>query len=177
MTTSSFPPTPRILLSSTGRSWNRLEASFQHISRGLSHAPAAEMHRLGLHFGPPVRANCSCAGIRMRRMQKSGDIDIVPAGAEGFWEDDSDCQILQLGLHPSLLQEVAQELGRDLGKTALQPRLQVRDARIEGIAWAIKADLESDTPSDPLYIDLLANALAIRLIEPGPTSRLRPRKR
>lgn len=110
-------------------------------------------------------------------MQKSGDIDIVPAGAEGFWEDDSDCQILQLGLHPSLLQEVAQELGRDLGKTALQPRLQVRDARIEGIAWAIKADLESDTPSDPLYIDLLANALAIRLIEPGPTSRLRPRKR
>lgn len=123
------------------------------------------MHGLGIHFGPPVKAECHCGGRRMRRVQKPGDIDIVPAGMDGSWEDDADCRILRLRLHPSLLDRVAEELGRDAGKIELLPRFQVRDARIEAIGWAVKADLEAVTPSDPLYIDLLANALAVRLIE------------
>ncbi|WP_437354125.1 helix-turn-helix transcriptional regulator [Neorhizobium petrolearium] len=101
----------------------------------------------------------------MRRVQKPGDIDIIPAGVDGSREDDADCRILRLSLYPSLLREVAEELGHDAGKTELLPRLQVRDTRLEAIGWAIKADLEADTPSDPLYVDLLANALAVRLIE------------
>lgn len=98
-------------------------------------------------------------------MQKPGDIDFIPAGVDGIWEDDAACQILRLTLRPPLIDQVAQELGRDIHKIDLVPRLQLRDARIEAIGWAIKADLEADTPSDPLYIDLLANALAVRLIE------------
>jgi len=118
-----------------------------------------------MHFGPPVNADCSIGGKRMRRVQKPGDIDFVPAGMDGSWEDDADCQILRLELHPSFLERVAGELGRDAAKIELIPRLQLRDVRIEAIGWAIKADLEADIPSDPLYIDLLANALAVRLIE------------
>ena len=165
MTLSSPQPSPRILLSSAGRAWNALDAALVHIPRGLSRVPGGELHRLGIHFGPPVRADCSCGGKRMRRLQKPGDIDFVPAGVDGSWEDDADCQILRLSLRPSLLDQVAGELGRDAAKIELIPRLQLRDARIEAIGWAIKADLEADTPSDPLYIDLLANALAVRLIE------------
>jgi AraC family transcriptional regulator len=117
----------------------------------------------------------------MRRVQKSGDIDIVPAGMDGSWEDDADCQILRLSLHPSLLHQVAESLGRDISKIELLPRLQVRDVRIEAIGWAVKADLEAVAPSDPLYIDLLASALAVRLIEtasgssPEPESRREPK--
>lgn len=165
MTASSTPLSPQVLLTSTGRAWSSLEANFLHIPRGLCHVPGGEMHRLGIHFGPPVNADCSCDGLRMRRVQKPGDIDIVPAGMDGSWEDDADCRILQLNLRPSLLRQVAEELGRDVTATELVPRLQVRDTRIEAIGWAIKADLEACTPSDPLYIDLLANALAVRLIE------------
>ena len=47
----------------------------------------------------------------------------------------------------------------------------MRDAGIEAIGWAIKSDLEADIPSDPLYIDLLANALAVRLIETSANER------
>lgn len=113
----------------------------------------------------------------MRRLQKAGDIDIVPAGMDGSWEDDADCRILQLSLRPSLLDQVAAELGRDVGTSGLRPRFQVRDTRIEAIGWAVKADLEAVTPSEPLYIELLAHALAVRLIEtasgrsPQPESR------
>ena len=156
---------PQILLSSAGKAWSSLEADFLHIPRGLSLVPGSKMHGLGIHFGPPVKAECSCGGQRMRRVQKPGDIDIVPAGMEGSWEDDADCQILRLGISPSLIKQVAEDLGRDADKIELLPKFQVRDVRIEAIGWAVKADLESDAPSDPLYIDLLANALAIRLIE------------
>ncbi|MEP9376677.1 AraC family transcriptional regulator [Aquabacter sp. CN5-332] len=108
----------------------------------------------------------------MRRLQKPGDIDFVPAGVDGSWEDDADCQILRLSFRPSLLEQVAEELGRDAAKIELIPQLQLRDARIEAIGWAIKADLEADRPSNPLYIDLLANALAVRLIEIASDGRL-----
>ncbi|WP_147181643.1 helix-turn-helix domain-containing protein [Ciceribacter naphthalenivorans] len=165
MTTYTEHRSPSILLSSVGRDWTGLDADFVHIPRGLSHVPGGELHRLGMHYGPPVNADCSIGGKRMRRVQKPGDIDIVPAGIGGSWEDDADCHILRLSLHPSLLKHVAEDMGRDAGKIELLPRFQVRDARLEGIGRAVKADLEADTPSDPLFIELLANALAVRLIE------------
>lgn len=152
-------------MTSAGRAWSGLKADFLHIPPGLSHVAGGEMHSLGLHFGPPVVAYCRCGGPRLRRVQKSGDIDIVPAGVSGTWEDDAACRILRLSLYPAVLNQVAEELGRDGSKLELLPRLQMRDARIEGIAWAIKADLEAETPSEPLYVDLLTNALAVRLIE------------
>ena len=165
MTLSSIQPSPQILLTSAGRAWNGLSADFIHIPRGRVQVPGGDMHRLGMHFGPPVNADCQCGGRRMRRVQKPGDIDIIPAGVEGFWEDDADCRILRLSFSRSLLDRVAADLGRHGDRTELLPQLQVRDTRLEAIGWAIKADLEADTPSDPLYIDLLANALAVRLIE------------
>lgn len=165
-------PSPQVLFSSSGRAWNSLDAALVHIPGGVSsHVRGGELHRLGMHFGPPVNADCSVGGRRMRRVQKPGDIDFVPAGVDGVWEDDADCRILRLELHPSLLEKVADELGRDAAKIELLPRLQLRDARIEAIGWAIKADLEADIPSDPLYIDLLANALAVRLIETATASK------
>lgn len=165
MTTYTEHRSPSILLSSAGRDWTGFDADFVHIPRGYSHVPGGDSHRLGMHYGPPVKADCSVGDRRMRRVQKPGDIDIVPAGIDGSWEDDADCHILRLSLHPSLLNQVAEDMGRDGGKIELLPRFQVRDARIEGIARAVKADLEADTPSDPLFIELLANALAVRLIE------------
>lgn len=165
MNLSAPKPSPLILGSSAGRARHTLEAALVHVPRGVSRAPASERHRIGIHFGPPVNAECSVGGLRMRRLQKHGDIDFVPAGVDGVWEDDADCRILRLGFHASLLEQVAGELGRDSAKIEFLPRLQIRDARIEAIGWAIKADLDADTPSDPLYVDLLANALAVRLIE------------
>jgi len=171
ITTLSLSQTaPQILLTSAGRDWSGLDADFLLIPRGLSQAQGDERHRLGIHFGSPVKANCYCDGHHMRRVQKAGDIDIVPAGMDGSWDDDSDCRILQLSFHPSLLFQVADDLGRDISKTELHPRFQVRDPHIEAIGWAIKAALESAAPSDPLYIDLLAKALAVRLIETASNS-------
>jgi AraC family transcriptional regulator len=174
MALPSPQPSPQVLFSSAGRAWSALDAVLINIPRGLLRAPAGGLHTLGMHFGPPVNADCSVGGKRMRRVQKSGDIDFIPAGMDGSWEDDADCQILRLRLHSSLMEQVAEDLGRDAAKIEFVPRLQLRDARIEAIGWAIKADLEADTPSDPLYIDHLASALAVRLFETATDGRPLP---
>jgi AraC family transcriptional regulator len=171
---SSPEQTPQILFSSSERGWNALAADLVLIPPGKAVAPGGEQHMLGMHFGPPVNADCSVGGARMKGVQKPGDIGVIPAGMDGSWEDDATCRILRLRLRPSLLEEVAGQLGRNLAKVELIPSFQLRDPRIEAIGWAIKADLEADAPSDPLYIDLLANALAVRLIEVATDFRSRP---
>jgi AraC family transcriptional regulator len=168
MTPHSEPPrSPQVLLTSAGRNWNGLVADLLHFPRGIAEVAPGDMHSLGVHYGPPVNAYCRCDGQRMHRVQRPGDIDIVPAGIGGTWEDDGDSRILQLRLQPSLLNQVAEELGRGAAPTGMRPQFQVRDGGLEGIAGAIKADLESETPSEPLYIECLAHALAVRLIEIG----------
>ncbi|MDR5836090.1 AraC family transcriptional regulator [Caballeronia sp. LZ034LL] len=162
---TTLQPVPKVIQSSADRGWNALSAALVHIPRGLSRVRGVDVHTLAMHFGPPVNADCSCDGTRLRRIQKLGDLAFVPAGLDSSWEDDAECQILRLGLHPSLLEQAAEELGGDPSRIDAIPRIQLRDARIEAIGFAIKADLESDTPSDSLFIDHLASALAVRLIE------------
>ena len=74
---------PQIVATSAGRGWRGLEADLLRIPRGVSHVPGGALHGIGVHFGPPVRAECQCGGLRVRRVQKTGDIDIVPAGLDG----------------------------------------------------------------------------------------------
>ncbi|MFS8045897.1 helix-turn-helix domain-containing protein [Rhizobium sp. BR 314] len=153
------------LLSSRDRGWKGLGAEFLHIRAGRTHVPGTESHRLGIHFGRAVNAHCQCDGRDLRRQQKHGDIDIVPAGMDGWWEDDRDCTILRLTVRPELLQAAARELGQDPETVSLAPRFQLRDARLESIAWAIKAEIEATVPSDSTYAETLGMALAIRLVD------------
>ncbi|AYG69184.1 MULTISPECIES: AraC family transcriptional regulator [unclassified Rhizobium] len=153
------------LFSSRERGWKGLEANFLHLRAGRTHVPGSQTHRLGIHFGRAVNAFCQCDGLQHRRRQKHGDIDIVPAELDGWWEDDRDCTILRLNIHPELLQSAAHALGRNPGTLSLKPKFQLRDARLESIAWAIKTEIEAAVPSDRTYAEALGLALAIRLVE------------
>ena len=151
----------RVVLSSAGRGWRGLEAEFVDIPRGATHVPAAPTHRLGVHFGRAVNADCRCDGRRHRRVRAHGDIDVVPAGLDGVREDDADCTIPRLRIAPEL---VAAAAGVDASADALvAPRFQLRDPRIEAVAWAIKAELEAEAPSDRLHAESLGLALASRM--------------
>lgn len=155
-----------ILASSAGRGWRGLEADLVRIPPGRTHISGTPYHRLGIHVGRPVRAQCRCDGREHRRLQKHGDIDVVPAGLDGVWEDDRECMILRLKISKDLLHQAAIDLGRDITE-AIVPKFQLRDPRLEAIAWALKAEIEADVPSDNLYADTLATALALRLVETG----------
>lgn len=167
MDTGQQPSGATILASSQGRGWRGLEADLVAILPGRAEIAGTAQHRLGIHFGRPVKADCRCDGRSHRRIQKHGDIDIVPAGLDGVWEDDRACTILRLKIDTGLFRNAMIDLGRDPDRQWLVPTFQLRDPRIETIAWAIKAELEADVPSDCLYADTLAVALAIRMAEAG----------
>lgn len=137
----------------------------RHITAGLTRVPASLYHRLGIHDGPPVNADCRCDGRRHIRVQSDGDIDIVPAGLDGEWEDDADCTILRLWVSPSLLRKAAEDLELDPDRVSLIPRFQHRDAGIEHIARALAAPSTPNAPTDRLVAESLGSALAIRLID------------
>lgn len=155
----------RTLLSSEGRGWKDIQASFLHFAPARTVVPGASSHRLSVHFGRPVRAECISDGHVYRRVQSHGDIDIIPAGLEGSWEDDADCSIFRVYVTPTLVRQVAQELERDSSNTELVPQFQLHDSRLESLVWAIKAELESEEPSNSLYAESLGFALAVRLVE------------
>lgn len=156
-------PSDSIMLSSESRGWAELHCELRQIAPGLTRVPGSAWHRLGVHFGPPVNADCRCDGLRHRRVQSHGDIDLVPAGLDGQWADDRPCTIFRISLSPVLLARAAEECGLESGRALLTPRLQMRDARIEHIAWALKAELEAPAPSGRLYAESLGIALAVRL--------------
>lgn len=160
------------LLSSNDRGWKGMNAEFLHIQAGRTHVPGSPTHRLGIHFGRAVNAHCQCDGRHHHRQQAHGDIDIVPAGLDGWWQDDRDCTILRLTIRPELLHAAARELGREPDTISLAPKFQLRDPRLESIAWAIKAEIEATVPSDSTYAEILGMALAIRLVESNGQERI-----
>lgn len=134
------------------------------IAAGLTRVPAMAHHRLGIHVGRAVNASCRCDGRRHVRVQADGDIDIVPAGLDGEWEDDADCSILRVSVAPSLIAGTAEELGLDPRRAGLMPRFQHRDAGLAHIAFALEAHTAAAGAADLLSAESLARALAIRLI-------------
>jgi AraC family transcriptional regulator len=141
------------------------EAMLFHARAGSTVVAASPHHRIGMHLGAPVNAFCSCDGQSHRRVQSDGDMDIVPAGLDGTWEDDADCTILRISVDPILVSRTAEDLGLDPGHIRIAPHFQLRDEGLKHIALALHAQSASDSGADRLYAESLTTALATRLID------------
>jgi AraC family transcriptional regulator len=121
---------------------------------------AARDHRVRIHAGAPVAGSCRAEAFLYQR----GDIDVVPAGEDDRWEQDEAATVVLLSLAPELLARAALDLGFDAQREPLRPRHQVRDARIEHIAWALEAERVEGFPSGTLFAESLALGLAVQLL-------------
>ena len=146
------------------RFWSGFEATIYDTSGGLAEAPMFPKHSVSMHVGAPVRATCRCDGIVSRRFQVPGDIDVVPAGYSGAWEDEGPTSMLVVSVSPSLIQTAAQDMGIEYERVSIRPQLALRDPHLEHIGWALKAELETDEPFGRLYADSLGLALAAHLL-------------
>ncbi|HEV2677034.1 MAG TPA: AraC family transcriptional regulator [Aliidongia sp.] len=139
-------------------------AKLRHYSGGSFAVPAQAEHLLSLHVGAPVRADCRCDGLRQRRLQVAGDIDIVPAGHDGVWTDEGPATLLHMSMAPAFLRRAASELDLDPDRIQLRPQLQLRDPLIAHVGWAMKASLEVGHPGGRLFTDSLGLGLAAHLL-------------
>ncbi|WP_118180175.1 AraC family transcriptional regulator [Paraburkholderia phosphatilytica] len=163
------------LRSSAGLGWDGFGAELIGISAGVHRVPAVDHHRIGVHVGAPVRANCLCNGRRLARLQSHGDADVIPAGLDGEWADDGDCTVLRIWLANEFVERTVGQLDLKPSRAQIRPQLQLRDKRLEHLAWALRAELESDSASDPLYAESLCTAIVVRLIDASPKEEKRRR--
>jgi len=155
---------PRITLIKAG-SWRGLAANVTAACPGrFENAPRSE-HRLSIHLGAPARVTFRHASVRHAYVQTRGDIDVIPAGSAPVFEDDDPTSLLGICMSSALLASAAEGMARRGRRPLVDPRIQQRDERIFRIGLLLKSEVEAETPSDPLYVDSIALALATRLLE------------
>ena len=125
---ASLEPAPITLRSSDGLGWDGFAATLLSIRPGTYRVPAMAHHRISVHVGPPVRANCVCDGRRTSRIQAHGDADVIPAGVPGTWTDDADCRFLRIAITDTFVRGIGEQIGV---RADLTPRLHWRDARVQ----------------------------------------------
>jgi AraC family transcriptional regulator len=94
-----------------------------------------------------------------------GDMLITPANTPLFvrWEGNENC--LQIQLPASFLKRVAEEtLGKNGDRLTLVPTFQSRNQQLEAIANLVMAEVQQHQPGGALYLDSLANMLAMQLL-------------
>ena len=137
---------------------------------GVVEAPAFPNTMVFVHYGPPVFVTCRRGDQRHSGMSVHGDVDIIPANTPSVWEMKERDTGLVLSLSPGLMRSVAEQCDLDPDRVEVLNRFQVRDAQLESVAWALKAEIECDYPSGRVYRDSLAIAAASRLIRAHTTA-------
>lgn len=99
-------------------------------------------------------------------LYRHGDMLITPANTPLFvrWEGEENC--LKIQLSASFLKRVAEEtLGKDGDHLTLVPTFQSRQQQLEAISTLLLAEVQQRQPSGGLYLDSLANVLAVQLLQ------------
>lgn len=119
---------------------------------------------ISIHVGPSVTVDCRRGGERHQGTTIHGDLEIIPPNLGGTWNIKTQDSALVIGLSTEILHRVVEESGSDPSKLQVKNRFQARDAQIEHIGWALKAEMESGYPSGRLYMESLATGLAARIV-------------
>ncbi|NER35407.1 MAG: AraC family transcriptional regulator [Oscillatoria sp. SIO1A7] len=94
-----------------------------------------------------------------------GDMLVTPANTPLFvrWEGNENC--LQIQLPALFLKQIAEEtLGKNGDRLTLVPTFQSRNHQLEAIATLLMAEVRQHQPNGALYLDSLANVLAVQLL-------------
>lgn len=152
--------------SSQNKGWeNILIEQFQQPP-GEAKCHYSNEHTIYLSLTPrPVRLLHIQRGKTHAGLYVKGNISITPAKTPFFarWDGDDNC--LQIRIASRFIQIVAKE-ALDLNPDRLEflPECQTRDPQIEAISMLLLAELKQENFGGRLYIDSLANVLAVHLL-------------
>lgn len=149
-------------LTSDGCAWTGIIVEEHQLPPTEFPEGAADRHLIAMHFRPATLEWFLRGHPQTERVTR-GSIDIIPQGTPlgGYSQDE--VKFLMLALDPSFVEQVANESGM-ANHLELIRNLGIRDAQIEHIVLALRAELEAGCPSGRIYGDALAIALAARLL-------------
>ena len=141
-----------------------LVAWMQSDPIGVIDAPARLRAGIVIHVGKPSKIFCRREGDRHTGTAVHGDVDIIPPRVSSRWELMQPDTALIVGVPEEFLVKAAEDAGCDPARAQIVNRFQMRDRGIESLAWALKAEVESDCANGKIYLDSLGAALAIQLV-------------
>jgi AraC family transcriptional regulator len=154
------------LLSSKHQDWeNILVEQFQHPSgEGKTHY--SDEHTICLSLAHrPVRFLQVKGGKTHTSLYGKGDISITPAEMPFFARWEGEDHYLQIRLASRFIQNVAKEtLDKHPGQLELLPEFRIRDPQIEAIGMLLLTELKQENLGGRLYVESLANVLAVHLL-------------
>ena len=132
-------------------------------------------HTLFISLSPrPIHYLQSQDGKTHTGLYRPGEMLITPANMPLFvrWEGEENC--LKIQLADRFLRDVAREtLTQDSDRLELMPQFQFRDTSIEAIARMLLAESQQKASGSQLYLDSLANVLAVNLLRNHATTKPR----
>ena len=157
--------------------WEPLAIRYvRHICRNEMNADVwsyPNEHTLGLFLSPrPFKFSHRQDGRTHAGLYSQGDLLITPADTTLATQAEGDVHIIQMRIQDSFLRQVAGEtLEQDGDRLELVPAFQTRDSQIDAIASLLMTELHHESFGSHLYVDSLANVLAVHLLRHHATTR------
>ncbi len=163
------------ILSSQTQGWeNILVEQFQQPT-GEARCQYSDEHAIYLSLASrPVRLLQIQGSKTYAGLYGKGDISITPAKTPFFARWDGDDHYLQIRIASRFIQSVAREaLAMNPDQLELLPEFRIRDRQIEAIAMMLLSELQQENLGGRLYIESLANVLAVHLLRQYTTAKPR----
>ena len=160
-----------------GTSGDDLRVMLRSDAAGTMTVPGLRHTYVAIHAGASVHVACRRGGQQHAGRAVYGDIDIIPAETPSVWEMQGKDTALLLRLSPELICAAAERMELDPRCIEIRNRFQMRDAAIENIGWALKAEMEAGYPSGRLYVDSMAMSLAARLVRCHSSAAVQPARK
>ncbi len=161
------------ILSSQTRGWENIVVEQFQYAPGEGSCHYSDEHTICLSLSPravrllQIRDSKTYTGLYAR-----GDISITPAEMPFFARWDGDDHYLQIRIASQFIQQVAREaLEMDGNGLELLPEFRTRDPQIEAIGMMLLAELQQNHAGSTLYINSLANVLAVHIIRQYTTTK------
>jgi len=149
--------------SSAGLDWPHLQAYrfLNPPSRGLYLPPLAS-HFIVAHLSTPCDVRTRWSGTARACRSIPGNLMIMSAGQDSFWDWTVELDELHLFLDPALLARLAAEI--DARPVELIEGIGLMDPTLSELALKISAEIERPDLCTRLYADSLAQLLALQLL-------------
>lgn len=154
------------ILSSQNQGWENIVVEQFQPPPGEGGCHYSDEHAICLSLAPrPVRLLQIQGGKTYAGLYAKGDISITPAKVPFFARWDTDDNYLQIRIASRFIQSVAREtIDMNPDRLELLPEFRTRDSHIEAIGMMLLAELKQENLGGRLYIESLANVLAVHLL-------------
>jgi AraC family transcriptional regulator len=153
-------------LSSQSQGWDNILVEQFQPPAGECNSHYTDDHSICLSLSPhPIRLIQIKGGKTHTSLYRKGDMSITPAKMPFFARWEGEDNYLQIRIASRFIQNVAQEaLSMNPDQLELLPEFRTRDLQIEAIGMMLLAELQQGNLSGKLYVESLANVLAVHLL-------------